>query len=162
MKQVAITLSLAALTGCGAGPVGMGAPDLTTEYRSEVHLNAHQGWIDAAEASTLQKELLTDLRSEAGANTNAAEPGLKWDGAEACLARAVYIIDDYPVPHCESGHACFGYQSGPELHVGASPANGNGEGPRASAFKHETIHWLQDCVLGVKDPDHRRPEWKYQ
>jgi len=142
-------LALAALAaGCGATPFDAPA-DLVTHFGSRIYLNGHPAWTTADEASVLQSELLTDL---------------EWGRpAEECLGRTIYLIEEYPIARCESGHACFGYADGPDLHVGAAPRNPwGGDGPRLAPFKHETIHYLQGCVLGISDRDHRRSEWMFQ
>jgi hypothetical protein len=142
-------LALAVLeAGCGAAAVD-GPSDLVTAFGSRIYLNGHAAWTTADEASGLQKELLGDLQ---------------W-GREAkeCLGHAIYLIEEYPIARCESGHPCFGYSDGPELHIGAAPRNHwGGDGPRLAPFKHETIHYLQGCVLGISDRDHRRSEWMFQ
>ncbi|HXN41023.1 MAG TPA: hypothetical protein VN918_04485 [Myxococcaceae bacterium] len=142
-------LALAALAvGCGAIPFDAPA-DLVTNFGSRIYLNEHSAWTTADEASALQSELLTDLQ---------------WGRpAKECLGRTIYLIEQYPIARCESGHPCFGYADGQELHVGAAPRNPwGGDGPRLAPFKHETIHYLQGCVLGISDRDHRRSEWMFQ
>jgi len=148
MKTLTL-LALAALAaGCGATPLD-GPPDLVTGFGSRIYLNGHTSWTTADEASALQGELLSDLQ---------------WGrAAKVCLGGAIYLIDEYPIARCESGHSCFGYSEGSDIHLGAAPRNSwGGDGPRLAPFKHETIHYLQACVLGISDPDHRRSEWVFQ
>jgi hypothetical protein len=142
-------LALAALAaGCGAIPFDA-TPDLVTTFGSRIYLNEHAAWTTADEASALQSELLADLQ---------------WGrSAKECLGRTIYVIEEYPIARCDSGRPCFGYADGPELHIGAAPRNQwGGDGPRLAPFKHETIHYLQGCVLGISDRDHGRTEWVFQ
>jgi len=150
------------LLGCSAPP-----PDFSTCYGSAVYLNQFTDWISPDQACQLQTELLADLRDPHCAPTMncAVDPLLGDAGAENSLHWVNYEIEKFPVP-CAYGH-CAGYQQEHELVIGAVPVGPasdgySGGGPRMSAFKHETIHYLQEFRLGVYDPNHTRPEWLFQ
>jgi hypothetical protein len=140
-----------------------------TKYGSEVFLNDAKGWIDEPTASLLQDELLDDSwgwdeathqrigwRSFVGTSQ-----GLKGWTAEKCVSREYFWIwNEWPIKNCPgNSNGCFGFQDGRMLVVGAAPDRPNQTGPRRSAWKHEMCHHLQECLWGITDRNHTRPEW---
>jgi len=160
----------------------MPMPDFVTDDGSFVYLRGEirpgkQGddfsnWIDGPTASKLQAELVADLRDPHCLPTEncAVDPRLADDKAVESLQWANYVIVTFPTPcAAHPGQMCAGYQQEHELVVGAvafspvaNPTDLSCCGPRISAFKHETIHYLQEMRLGVYDPNHTRPEWLFQ
>ena len=154
MPRLLVITAIAALVPACGDTNTSAQPDLVTQFGSGIYLNAHVGWISAEEASSLQSELQNDLAT----NEPSEFPA---ERVAECLSRAIYEIEDYPVAHCSGESPCFGWIDNNVLHVGAAVPTGNGDGPRSSALKHESLHWLQLCVLNVRDPQHKRPEWGF-
>jgi len=166
-------LFLIAATACS-----MPMPDFITDDGSFVYLRGEvqpgkpgddfSNWIDGPTASKLQAELIADLRDPHCLSTEncAVDPRLADDEAVESLQWANYVIVTFPTPcAAHPGQMCAGYQDEHELVVGAvafSPVATAQTGPSISAFKHGTIHYLQEFRLGVYDPNHTRPEWLFQ
>jgi hypothetical protein len=131
-----------ALTWLGCGS----APDFVTPLEVAFHLNGADG--PSLEQASAQERRLHERLQQAS---------LAW-GEESlgCWARAeVHLVPSGPFP-C-AGRAelrCAGEQYGPHLKVAAA------EAPSASAWRHELLHWLQECAAGSADEAHQGGVWE--
>lgn len=135
---VAVTLAL----GAGCGP----EPDFVTARGIAFHLNGSR-FIDRAVAETQEERFLRAIDRE-----------VAWDKADvrACVeGTAVDVVPTGLFPCTfDPDVPCAGEQHGSVLKIAAT------ECPWSSAFIHELLHRLQDCLERRVDYNHVASEWR--
>lgn len=136
-------LVLALMVG-GCGPAA--TPDFVTRLSVEFHLNGAT-FITQAEAEEIEARFLPRLDAYAG---------FPEGGVLDCVGVTRVRIVPSGNFACASdpGRTCAGEQYAADLKVAASKCAYD------SAYVHELLHWLQECLRDTVDYDHRAAEWR--
>lgn len=120
-------------------------PDFVTRHGVAFHLGGSD-FIAREHAEALEAELLAAL-------DDALAPR---DQTEACVGRTTVIVNAAgPFPcTADPSLTCAGEQQGALLTLAATDC------PYASAYTHELLHWLQQCLHNVTDYAHEAPQWR--
>lgn len=132
-------LSVVLLTGCSRDPhLGQPAPDLVTANGTWIYLHGHT--LALSDANAMEEYLVTSLDGQ---------DGFRRPDMQGCLSDAIMGIFTADQLSAVEGAHIAGVQYGDILKVATY------DDPWASAFVHEEAHWLQECVHGITDPQHR-------
>lgn len=135
MLRILATAGLLGSLIAGCNP----PPDFVTAYGVAVYTHG-QGWLDQTEAEEMEWYVVATL------------PRVRdypRDEVEDCLSEAVVELITDPM-HC--GFKCAGDQHGNLLHVLEATCHWE------SAYVHELLHWMQECVDRTYDPNHVESE----
>ena len=137
-SQAAAGLWAALLLAAPACGRSAQAPSLVTRNGVAVHLGEHSSFLTAAQAEAMEDYLVERLD----------EVGYPTARSRECLgAVEVHVVDaSY---RCFGNRKCAGEQWDNVLYVVATGC------AFTSAYLHELAHWLQQCVRGGYDPEHR-------
>lgn len=136
-RPLALALTLLAF-GCEP------EPDFVTRHGVAFHLQGTAA-CTREQAEAMETELLRRL-DEASELTGAAR--------RRCLAQTQVIFEP-GLFECtlDPSRTCAGEQQGATLRIAAHAC------PYQSAFVHELLHWLQECVEGRFDYEHQASSW---
>ncbi len=137
-RFLAFALTLAAL-GCEP------PPDFVTRHGVAFHLQGTHA-CSREQAEAMESEFLARLD---------AEVALTGRRRAECMAQARVVFEPGLFPCTgEPGRTCAGEQVGGTLRLAALAC------PYQTAYIHELLHWLQECMDGQVDYDHQAPTWR--